>query len=340
MSTTSVTDRLWFVRAGRHAAFIEEFRTRGFVGLGWRDVGPLGSTTTDEEIARLFEEHYPEERELTRAIWAAQLRRFLKEMRVGDGVITYDPSHRIYLLGTIESDPEWWEQDVARTRKVIWNEHVLRDHLSAYTRNALGSTALLFRLTTEATRELRRRAVPFFSLESLKPTHVDDAEGEAGEQLLLEETLLKSEEFIEDRIARLNERELSELVAALLRAMGYRTRQTGAQGMASQALFASPDGLGLQEPRLRVGVSHQPGLPLAGSVVRAFLADSRGADHLMYVSTGGFTREARLEAERAESEPTLVTLPQLREMLLQYYEQLDGTARQLLPLRRVFWPMP
>jgi restriction system protein len=333
-------DRLWCVRAGRHATHADDFRTRGYVAVGWREVGPVPPSVADDDLTRMFRESFPEERELTRAIWIAQLRRFLNEMRIGDGVVTYDPGHRVYLVGTIESDPEWREQELARTRKVMWSEHVLRDQLSAYTRNALGSTATLFRVTSEATRELRRRAVPFFSLEAMTRAPHDDVEGRAGEQLLLEETVLKSEEFIEDRMARLSARELEELVGALLRAMGYRTRHTGDGTGPRPGLFASPDGLGLQQPRLRVAVAHQPGIPLASSEMRAFLADRASGVHLMYVCTGGFGREARAEADKGDTGVTLVTLPQLREMVMQYYADLDETGRRLLPLRSLFWPVP
>jgi restriction system protein len=57
------------------------------------------------------------------------------------------------------------------------------------------------------------------------------------------------------------------------------------------------------------------------------------------VSTGGFTKEARYEADRAVVPLTLITLPRLRELLLQHYEQLDPAARALVPLQRLYWPV-
>jgi len=33
-------------------------------------------------------------------------------------------------------------------------------------------------------------------------------------------------------------------------------------------------------------------------------------------------------------------LPQLRELLLDHYEKLDSDARALIPLRRVYLPVP
>lgn len=319
---------------------VDDFRARGFVGVAWREVGPVSPSTSDEELAKTFRQNYPDERELTRAIWTSQLRRFLKEMQVGEGVVTYDPGRRQYLIGSIESEPEWWEQDLPHARKVVWTEQALRDHLSAYTRNALGSTASLSRLTTEASRELRRRAVPLFSLDPVHVAAADDSEGRAGEQLLLEETIQKSEEFVEDRLARLTPPQFEELVGGLMRAMGYRTRYLGDGRGGGARLQASPDGLGLQPPRLCVGVTHQPGTPLGGADMRAFLAERRGCEQVIYVSSGGFGREARQEIDKAGAPATLITLPQFRELLVQYYNQLEDGARQLLPLRHVYWPVP
>ncbi len=63
--------------------------------------------------------------------------------------------------------------------------------------------------------------------------------------------------FIEDRLARLDWKQMQELVAAILRAMGYKTRVSDAGPDRGVDIFASPDGLGLQEPRIFVEVKHR-----------------------------------------------------------------------------------
>jgi len=35
----------------------------------------------------------------------------------------------------------------------------------------------------------------------------------------------------------------------------------------------------------------------------------------------------------------LISLPQLRELVLDYYEDLDAPTRALLPLERLYWPV-
>ena len=73
--------------------------------------------------------------------------------------------------------------------------------------------------------------------------------------------------------------------------------------------------------------------------VRAFLGGRKPGDRCLYVSTGGFSREARYEAERAVVPIHLVALPELRKLLLDHYDALDTETRALVPLKRFYWPV-
>ena len=58
----------------------------------------------------------------------------------------------------------------------------------------------------------------------------------------------------------------------------------------------------------------------------------------LYVSTGGFSTEARYEAERSGVPLTLIDSDHLVELLLDYYENTDAETRTLVPLRKTCWP--
>jgi hypothetical protein len=64
----------------------------------------------------------------------------------------------------------------------------------------------------------------------------------------------------------------------------------------------------------------------------------RPGDRGLYVSTGGFTREARYEGERATHPATLIDLGELASLVIQHYESFDVEGRVLLPLVRVYLP--
>ncbi|MFC1706973.1 restriction endonuclease [Planctomycetota bacterium] len=343
MTTDAEADRpIWIVRAGRRAVFAEEFRAEGLVAIGWREVGAIDADADDDEIAELFAKHYPQTKPGGRRVWASQVKRFLRELTVGDPVATYDAGQRRYYLGTIKSDAEWRDQHLARVRSVEWTHKVLRDELTVATRNSLGSIATLFRLSGPAAAEFWKRAVPLEAPDEDKVGGGDedgDADADkADETLLREEVAERAEQFIEDRIARLDWQEMQELVAGILRAMGYRTRVSEPGPDRGVDIFASPDGLGLQEPRIFVEAKHRPGTSIGSSEVRSFIGGRQTGDRCLYVSTGGFTKEARYEAERSSTPLTLITLPELRELLLDHYENLDASVRSLVPLQRLYWP--
>lgn len=73
--------------------------------------------------------------------------------------------------------------------------------------------------------------------------------------------------------------------------------------------------------------------------IRAFLGGRQPGDRCLYVSTGGFTQEARYEAERSSTPIHLVHLPRLRKLLMEHCEALDAPTRALVPLRRLYWPV-
>lgn len=57
------------------------------------------------------------------------------------------------------------------------------------------------------------------------------------------------------------------------------------------------------------------------------------------MSTGGFTRDAMYEADRAEVALNLSTLPKLRQLIVDFYEKPDSETRALVALRRFYWPV-
>jgi|SRR5450830_935966 len=72
--------------------------------------------------------------------------------------------------------------------------------------------------------------------------------------------------------------------------------------------------------------------------IRSFLGGRHENDKGLYVSTGGFTKDARYEAERARIPVTLMDLDDLVKSLLEHYEKMDIDMQRLIPLRKVYWP--
>jgi predicted Mrr-cat superfamily restriction endonuclease len=61
-----------------------------------------------------------------------------------------------------------------------------------------------------------------------------------------------------------------------------------------------------------------------------------GYSQRSYVSTGGYSKEARYEADRSSIPINLLGIVELRKLLVEYYEKLDEDIKSLIPLKRIY----
>ncbi|MEC9046381.1 MAG: restriction endonuclease, partial [Planctomycetota bacterium] len=226
-------------------------------------------------------------------------------------------------------------------RPVKWTKRVARDGITVGTRNTLGAILTVFRLNSDASREMASRCVAINAnpdVSVVMPPEVPEVEDGPSVEDVVADALEKSREFVEDRIASLEAYEMQDLVAGILRALGYKTQVAGPGSDRGVDIFASPDGLGLEEPRIFVEVKHRPNSSMGTQEVRSFMGGRQQGDRCLFVSTGGFSREARYEAERSNVPLKLIGLPQLRELLVEHYEEVDAETKRLVPLVKTYWP--
>jgi restriction system protein len=220
---------------------------------------------------------------------------------------------------------------------VSWRGEVSRDSLSATTRNSLGAISTVFLVPPEAERELEGGGNR--PLDASLDTVVEpEATVEAGAEDLFSDTRNRGLEFIRDKISRLDPDDFEHLVAGLLRAMGYKTRVSPKGPDRGFDILASPDGLGFEQPRIVVECKHRAGR-MGAPEVRSFLGGRHTNDRGLYVSTGGFSKDARYEADRASIPLMLMDGDDLVEAVVEYYESFDSATRSLLPLGRIYWPV-
>lgn len=326
----------WMVRAGEGGYLAREFVEKGCVGVGFDGVGSFDTLTSLDAMRERVRATYPDMKPMQAIVAAGVAHKFRTVIQVGDHVVTYDPKARLYHLGRITGRYAFrpgYLTDYAHTRPVEWISQRLRDELSLNARNSLGAIVTLFEPGEEVLAELLggSRALPVPVTEPVveRPDYV----------AILEDTLSRAHEFIADRITELTPHEMEQLLAALLRALGFKARVTPIGPDRGRDVIASPDGLGLQSPRIFCEVKHRKGA-IGAPDVRSFTSTLRGEDRGVFLSTGGFTKEARYEGERAHVPVTLMDLDDLVRLVTENYEQLDTVGRSLLPLARVYWPLP
>lgn len=332
------------VRAQRGGRLVDLFREQSIVSIGWVELGSLKGLDSREAFAARVAEQWPDWHPQKISMTAGQLYRFCKEMLVGDRIVTYDPSRRVYLLGSVKSDYRFddsIDSNNVNLRSVAWDGEVSRDLLSLSTKNSLGAISTLFLLPESAAADLERslkspQAEPGAAEAKIRAPG-DQTPEEAEEEDLFKDIQSRAIEFIKDQAMRLDWEEMQELVAGLLRAMGYKTRVSPSGPDRGKDIVASPDGFGFEAPRIVVEVKHR-GQAMGSQNIRSFLGGRHSDDKGLYVSTGGFTKDAHYEAERASIPITLMTIDDLVEAILEHYENLDMETKQLLPLKRIYWP--
>lgn len=324
--------KAWMVRAGEGGRLIEEF-SQGYVAIGWGALGDLNQFTGIDDLRARHIEAYPNAKPGFVSNAVAMVHKFWKEIAIGDHVVTYDPSKRRYLVGLVTGDYQYLHNVVGeypQVRTVDWIAEVSRDDLSVASRNSLGSTLTLFGLNDEVWANISRVMSGV-----AEPNEIDSTLEETD---ILGDVKERSREFIKDKITGLDWDEFQELIAGVLRAMGYKTRVTPTGADRGVDILASPDGFGFEQPRIVVECKHRKEA-MGSQEIRSFLGGRHKDDKGLYVSTGGFTKDARYEAERANIPVTLMDLDQLVDVIIEYYEQMDSEMRTLLPLLKVYWPV-
>ena len=332
--------RMWMVRSDG-GAFYEQFREQGIAALGWKELARMALDAPKSEWLDVFERARPDLKYGAIQNGVSQVLRFVREVSAGDAVVTYNPSTRRYLLGEfgdeLRRDAEDPTGSLVYIRSVSWIREFDRDSLSTGAKNTLGSTLSFFLVPAAIADEVA-------ALERTKPAEVpqhplaDGQDDEADEKTVRQDIEGKAQEFIKDKLIKLDGYEMQAVVAAILRAMGYKTREAPRGPDRGLDILASPDGLGFEAPRIAVEVKHRSG-QIGSQDLRSFIGGRHRDDRGLYVSTGGFTKDARYEADRAQIPTMLWELDDIVRYLTEHYEHIDVEVKQMVPLRRLYWPM-
>ncbi len=146
---------------------------------------------------------------------------------------------------------------------------------------------------------------------------------------------------IESHIRTMLPYEFQEMVADLLKALGYHIAWVSPPGKDGGVdIIAHVDPLGTQSPRIKVQVkrvAHRVDL----QTLNSFLAIIETDDVGLYVSTGGFTRDAEEAARRQTARKiTLIDLNRLVDLWIEAYEKLEEKGRRRLPLSPIYFLTP
>ncbi len=321
----------WGVRMGAGGKYAALAREQGFVAIGWEELGDVSRLVSlpDDEMAwkkwvadfgKVFEVSG-----VRAAIGAGVVWRFVRDIHVGDVVLTPHTEERLVFIGRVTSD---FFTEAAPTdgcpykyrRRVEWLREARRDELPEPLLGSLGSILTLYSMDKVA-------------------DHIQVA---LGGQLVAAPAPLLERNVVAHTIKTLHDlhpRDFEKFVRAVLEAVGFEASNNPYVADGGIDVNGVLNAEGLAEVNLKVQVKRK-----TSNVGNEDILKTRGAlgvdEHGAVVSLGGFTQAAREEAEApGKKRILLIDGERFVEMILSHWDALDPAAQAVLGIKKKSVPV-
>jgi restriction system protein len=144
---------------------------------------------------------------------------------------------------------------------------------------------------------------------------------------------------IKDYIIQKNPYEFQDIVAALLRAMGYHTPFISPKGKDGGIdIIAYQDPLGIRTPRIKVQIKHYPENPIAADTIRSLKGLINSGEEVgLFVTSGRFSNEAERFAREANVHIKLINGEDFISLWQEFYNKMPDEDKSLLPLQSIYF---
>ena len=320
--------RIW----GIHTQDDNLFLKGNVIAIGWHLMGDLRLIEASRDgFKDKYMQTYPDAKKGSIATGAGMLFRFCYEVQIGDYVIFPSKSNREVNIGIVESDYVYDPSQVeyVQTRKVKWLKHLPRMSFSQGALYEIGSAMSFFTVKNYADEFLAALSKNF---KKSIATDIDDESVGATAEDIIENT----KDFILKELSRqLKGYELEQFVADLLQAMGYRTKVSPQGGDSGIDITAYKDEL---PPRILVQVKSQDS-DIKETTIQSLKGAMREGDYGLFITLSNYTKNAK---KYLDNTPIIrgINGTELVELILKYYEDLSEKYRKMIPLKRVYIPVP
>ena len=329
----SLEKKIWGIHTKDESLFLND----NVIAIGWAELGDLSKIALDRESFRTkMAEAFPTASKQSIANMTGQVFRFVSEVKVGDYVIFPSRNDRMINIGIVEGDyfyvPEAKNMpgEYVNRKKVKWIKRIPR---TMFTQGALyeaGSAMSLFTIKNYAEEYLAALDNDF-----KKSIQVDNSEDESV-GATADDIIDNTRDFILKELSRqLKGYDLEEFIADLLRAMGYRTTLSSHGGDSGIDITAYKDEL---PPRILVQVKSGDS-DIKETTIQSLKGAMREGDYGLFVTLANYTKNAQ---KYLENTPIIrgINGEELVELILKYYEQLSEKYKKIIPLKKVYIPVP
>lgn len=171
-----------------------------------------------------------------------------------------------------------------------------------------------------------------------KPVTIPDDDNDPVKETMIELETLEERAIngIREYLKNKNPYEFQDIVAALLKAMGYYIQSVAPRGKDGGIdIVAYVDPLGAQTPRIKVQVKHKPETAIPASDVRALLGILKAGDIALFVTSGSYSADAKQAASGSNNFIRLIDGDEFIQMWQDYYDKMSDEDKNMLPLKRI-----
>ncbi|GIW56653.1 MAG: restriction endonuclease [Nitrospiraceae bacterium] len=288
----------------------------------------------------MLERAYPDAKKKTLLNWASQIWPFTKEMQLGDLVALPLKQRPTIAFGRVAGPYQYRRDlpaDVRHVRPVEWLQEIPRTAISQDLLYSFGAFMTVCRIQRNDAEQRIRTLLEGKPLPPPPPSR-EESEGRERETDLGEMAADQIRRFIGQRFKG---HRLTDLVAAVLTAQGYKVRVAPEGPDGGVDILAGSGELGFDEPRIAVQVKSGDD-PMDVKAVRELrgVMKSFGASQGLFVSWAGYKTSVYKEIGRLFFEIRLWDSDDLLREVMYHYDRLPDELQAELPLKRIWVLVP
>lgn len=156
---------------------------------------------------------------------------------------------------------------------------------------------------------------------------------------LLQQYEQKALEGIQAYVNDKNPYEFQDLVASLLKAMGYYISFNAKRGKDGGIdIVAYSDPLGTKQPRIKVQVKHRPESAVSIDVVKQLVANlNKSGDVGLLVTSGRFTSDSERYSRESHVHIELINFEKFIQLWQEYYPKMSDEDKNRLPMYPIYF---
>lgn len=325
---TDTEKKIWGIHTTDEALFLKSHK----IAIGWKEIGNLRDIPDNrDDFKAKYTQVYPDAKKGSIPTSVGMLYRFCYDVSIGDYVVYPSKSDRMINIGEVTGDYSYVSDahEYVQQRDVKWLKHIPRTSFSQGALYEIGSAMTLFAVKNYADEFLAALDKGFKKRASA--IDEDDTVGATAEDIKE-----STKDFILKELSRnLKGYALEEFVADLLRAMGYRAKISPQGGDSGIDITAYKDEL---PPRILVQVKSQDS-DIKETTIQSLKGAMREGDYGLFITLSNYTKKAK---EYLDGTPIIrgISGTQLVDLILDYYEGLSEKYQKLIPLEKVYIPVP